>query len=124
LDERAHPPGEHDEAERKLANVLDEAERKVAQFYQAQGYSDALRELLKLRGPIDQFFLDVLVMAEDAAARDRRLKLLRRVQRLFLGGWDFSQVSCLPLFPDSNPSLKESTTTVGKALGPSLRASA
>lgn len=93
LDEAVSPPSEHSEPERKLLNVLDEAEPKVQMFYVNQGYQAALAELLRLRAPIDQFFLDVLVMDEDRNARDRRLKLLRRVQRLFLGGWDFSQVS-------------------------------
>ncbi|MBI5836256.1 MAG: glycine--tRNA ligase subunit beta [Candidatus Eisenbacteria bacterium] len=79
--------------DRKLWDALEEVSPRVLECYRGRRYDEALGELLRLRAPIDQFFLDVLVMAEDPAVRDRRLKLLRRTQRLLLGGWDFSQVS-------------------------------
>ncbi len=83
----------HDPAESRLLSALDAAAPIVENSYLTQDYQAALKELLGLRATIDQFFLDVMVMDEDLSARDRRLKLLRRIRRLFLGGWDFSQVS-------------------------------
>ena len=38
----------------------------------------ALSQLAALRAPIDGFFADVMVMDEDAALRDNRLRLLNR----------------------------------------------
>jgi glycyl-tRNA synthetase beta chain len=93
LDEISTPPGEHDAAEARLLEALEEVSPRVLECYRGRRYDAALGELLRLRAPIDQFFLDVLVMAEDRAVRERRLKLLRRTQRLLMGGWDFAQVS-------------------------------
>src|SRR5262249_52995925 len=93
LDEAAVPAGNHDPEERRLLEALDAAEPQVLECYEIRAYDRALKGLLGLRAPIDAFFEDVMVLAEDPAARERRLKLLRRIQRLFLRGWDFSQVS-------------------------------
>ena len=40
-------------------------------------YTAALRALASARGPVDRFFDDVLVMADDPAVRANRLALLR-----------------------------------------------
>ncbi len=45
-------------------------------------YERNLRRLASLAGPVDRFFTDVLVMAEDEAVRRNRLGLLARVVRL------------------------------------------
>jgi len=45
-------------------------------------YERSLRRLASLARPVDQFFADVLVMAEDEAVRRNRLGLLARVVRL------------------------------------------
>ena len=37
-------------------------------------------ELAKLRAPVDRFFADVLVMADDAALREARLAVLTRLR--------------------------------------------
>jgi len=47
-------------------------------------YGAWLTRLAALREPVDAFFDGVLVMAEDAALRDNRLRLLAQLQRLFL----------------------------------------
>ncbi|HVP39618.1 MAG TPA: glycine--tRNA ligase subunit beta [Candidatus Saccharimonadales bacterium] len=93
LDDREPGRAEFEPAERKLLDALETVSPRVLECYRGRRYDAALGELLHLRAPIDQFFLDVLVMAEEPAARERRLKLLRRTQGLLLGGWDFSQVS-------------------------------
>jgi glycyl-tRNA synthetase beta chain len=48
----------------------------------AAHYERSLRRLAALAGPVDRFFTDVLVMAEDEAVRRNRLGLLARVVRL------------------------------------------
>jgi glycyl-tRNA synthetase beta chain len=45
-----------------------------------------------LREPVDQFFDDVMVMAEDEAVRGNRLALLSRLRALFLNLADISRL--------------------------------
>jgi len=47
---------------------------------------------LPLADPIDQFFTDVLVMAEDLAVRNARLGLLQRIRDLPRRSFEVSQV--------------------------------
>jgi len=76
---------------------LLEAHRAVQAGVQAdlaQGrYDEALAHVATLGGPVDAFFQDVMVMAEDAAVRRNRLALLMRVARLFDAFADFSKLS-------------------------------
>jgi glycyl-tRNA synthetase beta chain len=55
-------------------------------------FDSAVRELLRLRKPIDTFFDDVMVMVEDERLKDARLGLLAAVRELFLHVADFSRV--------------------------------
>ncbi|MGH9389386.1 MAG: DALR anticodon-binding domain-containing protein, partial [Vicinamibacteria bacterium] len=55
-------------------------------------YRDALQELSTLREPVDRFFDEVLVMAEDQKLRENRLALLKRLQSLFSRVADLSQL--------------------------------
>ncbi len=48
--------------------------------------------LAELHGPINRFFTDVLVMAEDPAVRQARLALVQRVAGLPNGIADLSQL--------------------------------
>lgn len=57
-----------------------------------ESISPALAELAKLRAPVDQFFDDVMVMAEDERVRDNRLALLARLRGLFLNLADISRL--------------------------------
>lgn len=65
--------------------ALDQALKTVAPAAQAafaQGdFSTALRVLAQLREPVDAFFADVMVMAEDPALRANRLRLLDALYR-------------------------------------------
>jgi glycyl-tRNA synthetase beta chain len=57
----------------------------------AQGdYIAALRLLAQLRAPIDEFFDQVMVMAEDARKRENRLAMLAQIRRMFLQVADIS----------------------------------
>lgn len=53
---------------------------------------EQLRQLADLREPVDSFFDDVMVMAEDAAVRSNRLSLLSRLRELFLQLADVSRL--------------------------------
>jgi glycyl-tRNA synthetase beta chain len=71
-----------EEAERQLAAAVSRIEAPGDGA--ASTYAPYLHALAALRAPVDAFFDGVLVMSEDAALRDNRLRLLARVQRLFL----------------------------------------
>jgi len=59
-----------------------------------QGKLDsALGVIATLRGPVDTFFDDVMVMADDAAVRSNRLALLASISAIFGQIADFSQIS-------------------------------
>jgi glycyl-tRNA synthetase beta chain len=55
-------------------------------------YESALRRLASLKGPVDQFFDGVMVMAEDPKVRANRLALLARLQGLFLHVADLAEL--------------------------------
>jgi glycyl-tRNA synthetase beta chain len=56
------------------------------------GYDARLAALATLSQPVDRFFADVLVMAEDAKVRGNRLALLRRTLSLFYRIADISRL--------------------------------
>lgn len=55
-------------------------------------YSDALSEMATLRKPVDAFFEEVMVMAEDEKIRFNRLSLLKEISDLFYRIADFSRI--------------------------------
>jgi glycyl-tRNA synthetase beta chain len=57
------------------------------------GYEERLKSLAGLRGPVDRFFEEVLVMAEDSRIRANRLGLLARTLALFFRVADISSLS-------------------------------
>ena len=56
------------------------------------GYEARLRSLAVLRAPVDRFFDDVLVMAEDTKLRDNRFALLSETLSLFYRIADISRL--------------------------------
>jgi glycyl-tRNA synthetase beta chain len=56
------------------------------------GYDARIKQLASLRQPVNRFFDDVLVMAEDAKVRGNRLALLRRTLSLFYQIADISRL--------------------------------
>src|SRR5690554_4803809 len=79
-----------DKAEKDLARHIDEQARKVAPMFDQGDYSSALSSLASLHEPVDAFFDDVMVMADDSAVRNNRLALLNRLRNLFLRVADIS----------------------------------
>lgn len=79
--------------EAALADALSAAEHAAEESYTVRDYPAVLGVLAQLRGPIDAFFDNVLVMAEEPELRDNRLKLLNRFVALFSRYADFSRLS-------------------------------
>jgi glycyl-tRNA synthetase beta chain len=73
-----------DPSERTLAAEVESLRQDVERLVTARRYEDALARLATLRGPVDAFFDQVMVMADDVSVRANRLALLAALQRLFL----------------------------------------
>jgi glycyl-tRNA synthetase beta chain len=59
----------------------------------ADGYAARLTQLAGLKGPVDAFFTEVMVMADDPTVRANRLALLRRLDRICR---EVADISLLP----------------------------
>jgi len=79
-------------AEHALHRALLEARAPVEDAMRRRAYGEALSVLAGLRGSIDAFFAEVMVMDEDPALRRNRLALLREVRRAFSGVADLSRL--------------------------------
>ncbi len=86
--ERVDPALLAEDAERALLAALERLEASFPDAPEAQ-----LAALAGLREPVDRFFDEVMVMADDAAVRANRLALLARLRRLFLRLADVSRLS-------------------------------
>ena len=69
-----------DEAELALIDAVAGASPKIAAALEAREFDDALAAAAELRVPVDRFFDEVLVMADDAQVRANRLRLLLDVR--------------------------------------------
>jgi glycyl-tRNA synthetase beta chain len=74
---------EHD-AERVLAEKLQEQQNAVISLSQSAKYQEGLAQLATLRKPVDDFFDHVMVMVDDKPRRENRLLLLKKLRELFL----------------------------------------
>lgn len=74
-----------DEAEKALATAV-----YAIDLSNAKGAGARLEKLAVLHAPVDRFFDEVLVMADDEQLRSNRLALLRDLRQLFLEVADFS----------------------------------
>jgi glycyl-tRNA synthetase beta chain len=79
--------------EKELHLALAEVATETAPLLAGRDYPAAMAAILKMKGPVDRFFEQVMVMAEDEALRRNRLNLLTGVSRLFLKIGDFSKMS-------------------------------
>lgn len=79
-----------DEAEKVLAEQIEQQARTVLPLFDQGDYGAALSSLASLREAVDHFFDDVMVMADDEAIRSNRLALLNRLRNLFLRVADIS----------------------------------
>ncbi len=79
-------------AEKALFEAVTASQQQVAPLFAAGDYQQALDALAALREPVDAFFDQVMVMADDDAIRRNRLALLASLQALFLEVADISQL--------------------------------
>ncbi|MDN3555961.1 glycine--tRNA ligase subunit beta [Halomonas maura] len=79
-------------AEKALAEALASCQDRVAPLFAESRYSDALDVLATLRQPVDTFFDEVMVMADDEAVKRNRLALLASLQALFLEVADIAEL--------------------------------
>jgi glycyl-tRNA synthetase beta chain len=80
-------------AEGALHAACIEVTRQVDSLMARGDLDSALAAIAGLRGPVDAFFNDVMVMAEDASVRRNRLALLSAISAIFGQIADFSQIS-------------------------------
>ncbi|SFI36525.1 glycine--tRNA ligase subunit beta [Albimonas pacifica] len=72
------------EAEKALFAALDAADPAIGKALNAEDFSAAMSALAALRAPIDAFFEDVVVNADNAIIRRNRLCLLNRIRTVML----------------------------------------
>jgi glycyl-tRNA synthetase beta chain len=81
-----------DEAELALIEALTGAAPKIAAALEAREFDAALGAAAELRAPVDRFFDEVLVMADDAQVRANRLRLLLDVRDAVGALGDLAQI--------------------------------
>ncbi len=81
------------DAERALLAATDEAAACVKDALAVDHFGAALAALAALRAPIDAFFEDVLIMDDDLALRENRLRLLNRFVAVFAHVADFGKMA-------------------------------
>jgi glycyl-tRNA synthetase beta chain len=80
-------------AELALLKELDARLPAIESAVSQERYAEAMRELGALSGPVDRFFVDVLVMAEDPAVRQARLALLTVLRGVILDIADIAEIA-------------------------------
>lgn len=76
--------------EKTLAQLVNDKIAALKPVYQAGDYQAALVSLADLKDPVDDFFDNVMVMADDEAVKHNRLALLSSLRALFLQTADIS----------------------------------
>lgn len=79
-------------AEITLNKTLMEKADKLTPLFTNKDYNNILNILAKLQSPIDDFFDNVMVMAEDPDLKNNRLLLLSKIQTLFNKVADISEL--------------------------------
>ncbi len=81
-----------EDAERNLFAALNDAGAAGSKLAAEEKFEDAMAQLAKLRGPLDTFFDDVMVNADDKTVRENRLKLLSQIISVMGEIADFSKI--------------------------------
>ena len=79
-----------EDAEKALYAAVNQVQGRYQKLLQARDYVAAFSTLASLAQPVDAFFDQVMVNADDPAVRANRLALLRQLQNLFNGIADIS----------------------------------
>jgi len=80
------------DAEKDLFNTIQALSSKVLAFTKAKDYTSALQTLASIKQPVDTFFDEVMVMAEDEAVKQNRLAMLESIYSLFINIADISRL--------------------------------
>jgi glycyl-tRNA synthetase beta chain len=80
------------DAERDLAAALADARRDTDGMVRSGDYAGALERLASLQAPVDRFFDEVLVNAENPVVRANRLALLGQLKTAFSGIADIARL--------------------------------
>jgi glycyl-tRNA synthetase beta chain len=80
-------------AERELAKVLESLQTSSRIAFENKKYAEGLSQLARLQAPVDTFFDEVRVMADDKNVRNNRLGLLGALRALFLQVADISHLN-------------------------------
>ena len=79
-------------AEKNLNDQLQKMSAKVTPKLDSGDYSEALKQLAAMRNPIDAFFDQVMVMADDEALKNNRIALLNQLHSMFIKAADLSRL--------------------------------
>jgi glycyl-tRNA synthetase beta chain len=88
---RVNPDYFEDKSEEDLWKTFQLLEDRVRKEIDRGNYLEALNLMAKLSVPVDEFFSQVMVMAEDKRVRENRLGLLKGINQFFLQIADFSR---------------------------------
>jgi len=81
------------QAETTLHDAITQLSDSHARDLAERNYESLLIRLAGLREPVDSYFDEVMVMADDTAQRENRLAQLGQLRKLFLDVADISQIS-------------------------------
>jgi glycyl-tRNA synthetase beta chain len=80
-------------AEKALANKVEQIGPEIQQRFAANDYAGTLKLLAQMKEPVDTFFNDVMVMADDPNLRANRIALLRELHGLMNQVADISKLA-------------------------------
>jgi len=82
-----------EDAEIKLHALFVDVQSRMEKFIAEKEYSKALEIMLEMKEPVDAFFDEVMVMADDEAVKRNRLNLLTAIGDLILQVGDISKMT-------------------------------
>jgi glycyl-tRNA synthetase beta chain len=82
-----------EDAEKNLYDTTAQLGGTISSLWQSKDYTEALRELAKVRKEVDTFFEQVMVMTDDPVIRNNRLALLAQLERLMNQVADISKLA-------------------------------
>jgi glycyl-tRNA synthetase beta chain len=80
------------EVEKNLYFAANEIRKKIISCIEKDDYNSALKEMARLRPPVDAFFDGVMVMDKDEKVKFNRLSLLSEISATFHEIADFSKI--------------------------------
>ena len=82
----------NEQAEKALADHMSRLSAEVHPLLAQGEYTEVLKRLASLRNPVDTFFDNVMVMADDRDIRVNRLALLNNMHGLFMRVADLTRL--------------------------------